>query len=175
MDLARLPRYQETPAALPASRFSKSHRIMADIVILVGTESGNAQMVADVLKDELEGQGHAVSVTDRALSESDLASHEVALICCSTHGNGDIPSNILPLVEHFERAKPDLSALRYGVIALGDQTYSETFCFGGKKLDAIFAACGAQKLGERLEIDACTQPLPDEEALQWSKEWAGLL
>ena len=38
-----------------------------------------------------------------------------------------------------------------------------------------FAACGAQKLGERLEIDACTQPLPDEEALQWSKEWVGLL
>ena len=38
-----------------------------------------------------------------------------------------------------------------------------------------FAACGARKLGERLEIDACTQPLPDEEALQWSKEWATLL
>jgi MioC protein len=148
---------------------------MADIVILVGTESGNAQMVADVLKDELEGQGHAVSVTDRAQSAADFSNHEVALICCSTYGNGDIPSNILSLAETLESGKPDLSALRYGVIALGDQTYSETFCYGGKKLDAIFAACGAQKLGERLEIDACTQPLPDEEALQWSKEWAGLL
>ena len=148
---------------------------MAKIVILVGTESGNAQMVADALKDELEGHGHSVSVTDRAQSAADVAGHEVALICCSTHGNGDIPSNILGLAERLDGEKPDLSALRYGVIALGDQTYSETFCFGGKKLDAIFAACGARKLGERLEIDACTQPLPDEEALQWSKEWAELL
>jgi MioC protein len=175
MDLGHASRYQETPPLRSAAALEKRAGIMADIVILVGTESGNAQMVADVLKDELEGHGHAVSVTDRALSEADFAKHEVALICCSTHGNGDIPSNILPLVEHLERGKPDLSALRYGVIALGDQTYSETFCFGGKKLDAAFAACGARKLGERLEIDACTQPLPDEEALQWSREWAGLL
>ena len=28
---------------------------------------------------------------------------------------------------------------------------------------------------ERLEIDACTQPLPDEEAVQWSKDWVALL
>jgi len=148
---------------------------MAKIAILVGTESGNAQMVADVLKDELAGHGHEVTITDRARSAADLAGCEVALICCSTHGNGDIPTNILPLVEALEKDKPDLSALRYGVIALGDQTYSDTFCFGGKKLDAAFAQCGAQKVGERLEIDACTQPLPDEEALQWSKEWVGLL
>jgi MioC protein len=146
---------------------------MARIVILVGTESGNAQMVADVLKDEI--QEHDVSISDRAQSAADLAGYDIALIVCATHGNGDIPTNILPLAQSLEQNKPDLSALRYGVIALGDQTYSDTFCFGGKKLDAAFAGCGAQKIGERLEIDACTQPLPDEEAVQWSKDWVALL
>lgn len=148
---------------------------MVDIVILVGTESGNAQMVAEVLKDELAGQGHDVSVNDAVRSVADLAGHDVALVCCSTHGNGDIPTNILPFAESLEKDKPDLSALRYGVIALGDQTYSDTFCFGGKRLDALLGDCGATKIGERLEIDACTQPLADEEALQWSKEWVALL
>jgi len=33
----------------------------------------------------------------------------------------------------------------------------------------------AARIGERLEIDACTQPLPDEEALMWAKEWVTLL
>lgn len=146
---------------------------MAKMVILVGTESGNAQMVADVLKDEI--QDHEITVNDRAQSADDLAGFEVALIVCATHGNGDIPTNILPLAQKLEQDKPDLSALRYGVIALGDQTYSDTFCFAGKKLDAAFAACGAQKIGERLEIDACTQPLPDEEAVQWSKDWVALI
>ncbi|MGE3905036.1 MAG: flavodoxin domain-containing protein [Reyranellaceae bacterium] len=174
MDSKQAARYQETAGSRCVAGL-REREAMANIVILVGTESGNAQMVADVLKDELEGQGHSVTVNDRAQAAEDVAGHEVALICCSTHGNGDIPSNILQLAETLDSGKPDLSALRYGVIALGDQTYSETFCFGGKKLDAIFAACGAQKLGERLEIDACTQPLPDEEALQWSKEWVGLL
>ena len=148
---------------------------MAKILILVGTESGNAVMVADVLKDELAGQGHQVTVNDKARGPEDLAGQDTVLICCATHGNGDIPTNILDFYNALGEAKPDLGALRYGVIALGDQTYHDTFCFGGKKLDARFAELGARKLGERLEIDACTQPLPDEEALQWSKEWVNLL
>jgi MioC protein len=148
---------------------------MAKIVILVGTESGNAQMVADVLKDEIETHGHDVSVTDRAESAADVSDHEIALVVCATHGNGDIPTNILGLVQNLEKNQPDLSVLRYGVIALGDQTYADTFCFGGKKLDAAFAARGARRIGERLEIDATSQPFPDEEALQWVKNWVTLL
>jgi len=42
-------------------------------------------------------------------------------------------------------------------------------------MDALFADLGAHKVGERLEIDACTQPLPDEDALEWLKEWASQL
>lgn len=157
------------------SRAPRYQTAMAKMVILVGTESGNAQMVADVLKDEIAAHGHDVAVDDRAQSAADFKDSDLALIVCATHGNGDIPTNILPLVQSLERDKPDLSMLRYGVIAMGDQTYSDTFCFGGKKLDAAFAACGAQRVGERLEIDATIQPLPDEEALQWVKDWVSLI
>jgi len=148
---------------------------MAQILILVGTESGNAQMVADALKPVLEGAGHAVDVSDQAAAAADFVAHEVLLVVCATHGSGDIPTNILPLAETLERERPDLSGHRYGVIALGDMTYQDTFCGGGKKLDRVFELCGATRIGERLEVDASTQPLPDEEALGWIEGWKVLV
>ena len=90
---------------------------MAQILILVGTESGNAQMVADALKPVLEGAGHAVDVNDKAASVGDLEAHDVLLVICATHGSGDIPTNILPLAETLERERPNLSGHRYGVIS----------------------------------------------------------
>ena len=148
---------------------------MASILILVGTESGNAQMVADALQPVLASAGHAVDVTDKAATAADLQAHDVLLAVCATHGSGDIPTNILPLVEALERDKPDLSGHRYGVIALGDMTYQDTFCGGGKKVDRVLELCGARRLGDRLEVDASTQPLPDEEALGWIDGWKALV
>jgi MioC protein len=148
---------------------------MARILILVGTESGNAQMVADALRPVLETAGHVVDVSDKAASSADLLAHDVLLIVCATHGSGDIPTNILPLAEMLERERPDLSRQRYGIIALGDMTYQDTFCGGGKKMDKIFTLCGARRIGDRLEVDASRQPLPDEEALTWIERWKALV
>lgn len=149
---------------------------MTDILILVGSESGNAQMVADLLVDELGADGYGMSMVDDGdLAAADLASQEVVLLCCSTHGDGELPDNIIPLADAIREQKPDLSHIRYGVIALGDQTYAETFCNGGKAMDRIFADRGARRIGERLEVDACTQPLPDEDALDWAREWVTML
>lgn len=148
---------------------------MANILILVGTESGNAQMVADALKPVLTSTGHTVDVTDKAGSKADLEAHDVLLVVCATHGSGDIPTNIQPLAETLERERPDLSRHRYGVIALGDMTYQDTYCGGGKKVDRVLELCGARKLGQRLEVDASSQPLPDEEALGWIEDWKTLV
>src|SRR5689334_22036040 len=151
-----------------------SSDVMARILILVGTESGNAQMVADALKPVLMAAGHSVDVTDKAASAADLRSHDVLLVVCATHGSGDIPTNIQPLAQTLERERPDLSSHRYGVVALGDMTYQDTFCGGGKKVDKAFELCGARRIGDRLEVDASSQPLPDEEALSWVEDWKAL-
>ena len=150
--------------------------LLADILIIVGTESGNAQMVADYLSDELSPLGHAFDIVNEGTADdAGLSDRSVVLVCTATHGDGELPDNIQPLADSLEQDKPDLSHIRYGVIALGDQTYQQTFCNGGKTMDGLFAGRGARKIGERLEIDACTQPLPDEDALEWAKEWVTLL
>ena len=148
---------------------------MSSVLILVGTESGNAQMVADALKPVLEAAGHAVDVSDKAATATDLQAHDVLLVVCATHGSGDIPTNILPLAETLERERPNLSGHRYGVIALGDRSFQDTFCGGGKKVDQVLGLCGAQRVGDRLEVDASSQPSPDEEALAWVEGWKNLV
>lgn len=149
---------------------------MADILIVVGTESGNAQMVADFLFDELPALGHAIDVVSEGTADdADLANRPVVLICTATHGDGELPDNLIPFHDSLTEARPDLSNVRYGVIALGDQTYAETFCRAGRIMDGLFGDLGANKVGERLEIDACTQPLADEDAVVWAKEWVTFL
>ncbi|WP_417831442.1 flavodoxin domain-containing protein [Terasakiella sp.] len=149
---------------------------MTSIAIFVGTESGNAQMVAEALNDELSRLDHDVEIIEDFDDGGDaLNGHDTIIISCSTHGLGELPDNIIPLYDAMKEDTPDLSHVKYGIIALGDQTYSDTFCKAGKDMDAVFAACGAKRVGDRLEVDACTQPLPDEEAIEWVKEWLDLL
>src|SRR5437762_1464568 len=69
----------------PSGRVASRHALpyagpMARILILVGTESGNAQMVADALKPVLEGAGHYVSVNDKVGTAADLGGHDVLLV-----------------------------------------------------------------------------------------------
>lgn len=144
---------------------------MAEILILIGTESGNAQMVGEIVGDELSRLGHSVQLASEGDALTlELAHRPVVLICCSTHGDGELPDNIIPLANSLREDRPDLSSVRYGVIALGDTTH-EHFCNGGRTMDDLFTGLGATRVGERLEIDACETPLPDIVAVEWAKDW----
>lgn len=149
---------------------------MADILIIVGTEGGNARFAAEAAREALAAKGHSVELASGSERiASDLGSRRAVLVCTSTYGYGDLPENLGPFVRRLSEVRPDLSALRYGVIALGDRTYAETFCMAGRKVDSLLEELGARRLGLRLEIDACADPLPDTVAEAWAREWAGLL
>src|SRR6266702_6970655 len=62
------------------------------------------------------------------------------LICSSTYGQGDVPDNAKQLYGSLQSARPDLSRVQYGVVALGDRTYADTFCNGGRRFDKILTA-----------------------------------
>jgi MioC protein len=94
------------------------------------------------------------------------------LICTSTYGQGDVPDNAQKLFADLEQTKPDLARIVYGVIGLGDRTYAQTFCFGGKRFDALLQKLGARRVGEVMLHDASAGTIPEEVAVEWIGPWA---
>lgn len=147
-----------------------------EILLIVGSESGNAEMVADSLASALEAAGHVVHrFREGGLAEAALAERTVVLVCSSTTGIGDVPQNVEPLYEELRARRPDLSHLRYGVVGLGDRNYKDSFLGGPKKWDALLSELGARRVGTRLELDATDNPTPDEDAVAWLPSWLAAL
>ena len=143
------------------------------VTILVGTMTGTAQLVADEVADALAARGFAVETL--AMDGLDARAFErpgAFLVCTSTYGQGDVPDNAQQLFADLERKRPDLSPVVYGVIALGDRTYAQTFCFGGKRFDALLQELGAQRIGAVMLHDASAGTIPEEVAVEWIGPWA---
>jgi len=148
--------------------------MVESISILVGTMTGTAELVADEVKDTLAAEGVAVEVLpmDR-LTPAAFARPGRFLICTSTYGQGDVPDNARDFFAALETARPNLAHVEYGVIALGDHTYAQTFCFGGKRFDQLLTSLGAKRLGEILLHDASAGTIPEEVAVDWARRWVG--
>jgi MioC protein len=142
------------------------------ITILVGTMTGTADLVAEEVRDRLEADDNDVEIVPMDGRDATVfARPGIFLICSSTYGQGDVPDNAQGLFASLERDKPDLSSIRFGVIALGDRTYTATFCFGGKRFDELLCGLGAQRIGEMMIHDASAGTIPEEIAVEWAVEW----
>jgi MioC protein len=143
-----------------------------DLTILVGTMTGTAQLVAQELELRLDdGHTRARTVLMDNQDASVFAPGGLFLVCTSTYGQGDVPDNARLLYESLLARRPDLSGVHYGVIALGDRTYADTFCNGGRRFDAILSELGAQRIGEALLHDASAGTMPEEAAAEWAEQW----
>jgi sulfite reductase alpha subunit-like flavoprotein len=149
----------------------------APITILVATMSGTAEMVADELASRIEDTGGSARIMrmERANAATLADANGPVLICTSTYGAGDVPDNGMTLYAALEAERPDLSALRYGIVALGDSVYPQTYCFGGKKFDTLLASLAAKRVGERLEHDARSKVYPEDAAGEWIEQWLDAL
>ncbi|MBM3567642.1 MAG: nitric oxide synthase [Alphaproteobacteria bacterium] len=144
------------------------------ITILVGTMTGTAELVAEEIKAALAARGAAVEVLAMdKLTPAVFGRPGRFVICTSTYGQGDVPDNAQALFAALESGRPDLSRIEYGVVGLGDMTYAETFCEGGKKFDRLLAGLGAKRLGERLDHNASGAGLPEDDGRAWAETWPG--
>jgi MioC protein len=135
--------------------------------------TGTAEMVAQEVQTVLEAGGHAVKI--RMMDDLDAGVFQLGatfLVCTSTYGQGDVPDNAQEFFASLERERPELSGVSYGLIALGDTTYKDTFCEGGIRFDKLLTELGARRVGEMLKHDASSGTLPEEIAAQWIVPWA---
>ncbi|MFJ6302210.1 flavodoxin domain-containing protein [Pseudarthrobacter oxydans] len=138
-----------------------------NIVVLYGTESGNAETVADDLASDLAAESvRAVDMTDATLE--DLTPDAFYLVICSTHGDGDLPSSAVPFAELLDNEKPNLSGIRYAMFGLGDSSY-ETYSRGSERIDERLTVLGATRVGEYGRHDASDGSLPNDSAVEWAK------
>jgi len=145
------------------------------LTILVGTMTGTAQLVAQELELTLDdGETRVRTQPMDGMEAGVFEGGGLFLVCTSTYGQGDVPDNAKQLYESLQSVRPDLSKVSYGVIALGDRTYAETFCNGGKRFDAILAELGARRIGEIMLHDASAGTMPEEIAVTWVSEWIAL-
>ncbi len=52
-------------------------------------------------------------------------------------------------MRELEAKSPGLVGLKYGMIAMGDSSYVDSFCGAGRSLDEVLQGQGAERLGER--------------------------
>jgi MioC protein len=142
------------------------------LVLLVGTMTGTAQLVAQELELAWDdGETQVETLMMDKLDSTVFQREGVFLVVTSTYGQGDVPDNAKALYEDLKAKRPDLSRVRYGVFGLGDRTYAETFNFGGKRFDELLGELGAHRIGERVQHDASTGVLPEEMAIEWGAGW----
>ena len=140
--------------------------------MLVVTMTGTAEMIAEDIQHAHPGHELQLILAEKADS-SVFRTHNLMVIS-STYGLGEIPEPGKPLFESVSNLRPDLSGLRYGVIALGDSNYTDTFANGGRLWDDLLQKLGASRLAETLVLDASGAASMSELALAWANHWLGI-
>lgn len=141
---------------------------MNTLTILFGTESGNAEMVAEDVAAALADNGIEARVTGMEDYDVDeLGNEKLVVLITSTYGEGELPESAAPFYEALTKSEPDLSGLRFAAFGLGDSTY-ETYNNGIATLIATFTDLGASQLGETGYHDADSGLPASDVAIEWA-------
>lgn len=124
------------------------------IDILFGTQTGNAEEVAELAAELARSKGFMPRVADLDAIEMDqLAQMEHLIVVISTYGEGEMPDNAELFWDALSApTAPRLETLNFGVLALGDTSYDQ-FCQAGKLIDTRLEQLGATRLGDRVDCD----------------------
>lgn len=145
---------------------------MSTIYLVTGTVTNTATAVARACAEQLKEAGHKVVLDEQAsVTAMNTAVPDAVLIVTATTGQGDIPNNLMAFYKELEAESPSQNGRPFGVISLGDSSYSRTFCQAGALMEErLLELQGAQPI-PRLTIDATETQTPDVDALFWLKEW----
>ncbi|WP_417503167.1 assimilatory sulfite reductase (NADPH) flavoprotein subunit [Marinobacter sp.] len=134
-----------------------------ELTILFGSQTGNAEGIAEQLAAQANDQGIVAKVVDLAdYKPKQIKQEQWLALVTSTHGEGEPPDNTLDFHEYVMGKKaPKLDSLKFSVLALGDSSY-EFFCETGKQLDQRFSELGGTAITERVDCDVDYEELAEQ-------------
>jgi sulfite reductase (NADPH) flavoprotein alpha-component len=125
----------------------------ADWLVVYASQSGSAEDLARRSVGLLSTGGLAArAACISSLDEASLRAATRILFIASTTGEGDAPDTAARFAGRLMAKDLDLAHLHYGVLALGDDSYTR-FCGFGRALDAWLAGSGATPLFDRIDVD----------------------
>ncbi|GAB24227.1 putative FMN-binding protein [Gordonia polyisoprenivorans NBRC 16320 = JCM 10675] len=142
---------------------------MSAINVLFGTESGNAELVADDISDTLNEAGvKAEVVAMENFAVTDLVHANTIIVITSTYGEGELPETTAPFRQALLDENPDLSHLRFAAFGLGDSSY-DTYNNAISILAGCLSDLGASRIGEIGRHDAVSGDSFTDIAVEWTK------
>jgi sulfite reductase alpha subunit-like flavoprotein len=126
-----------------------------DVIVLWGSETGNAEGLAEMTATRLGEKGIAARAMDMGkVTAGQLCNVQQLLVITSTWGDGEPPSNAIELWETLKNKQVDLKKMKFSVLVLGlgDTAYPQ-FCQCGKDFDSYLEGHGAQRIHPRVDCD----------------------
>ncbi|KFI22932.1 assimilatory sulfite reductase (NADPH) flavoprotein subunit [Nitrosococcus oceani] len=122
--------------------------------VLFGSQTGNAEKLAEKLCGQLSQAGFVPTLQDMgSYKPRQLKRENYLFVIVSTHGEGDPPDNAEAFHEFLHSKKaPKLDGLQFSVLALGDSSY-EYFCKTGKDFDTRLEELGGKRFSQRADCD----------------------
>lgn len=140
-------------AAGSAAPVSAAPAASTKLTVLYGTESGNAEELADrAVKDAKKKGFKAVMKNMADLSPKDLEKEKNLLLIVSTWGDGEAPETAVGFHKKFMEEDLKLDGISYSVCGLGDTSY-EKFCEIGKQFDSRLEKLGGKRVADRVDCD----------------------
>lgn len=144
------------------------------ITIFVGTVYGNSLEVAEVIQSELQQQGLEAVIEEPGTVEK-IKNTEHIIFCTSTTGAGDLPDEMETFYYELKEQFPLLTDKTFAVVGLGDSSYGDTFCGGGKKVQELLLELQGYNLLDLYILDASETFEPEKEILNWIPEYTKAL
>ena len=136
------------------SLIQEYNKNLINLDILFGTQTGNSEAIAEDMSKIANDAGFRTKVNSLDNITMDiLGNMENVAIITSTYGEGEMPDNAQLFWDALSaNTAPNLSNIKYSVLALGDTGYEE-FCHAGKLIDTRFEQLGATRIQERVDCD----------------------
>lgn len=127
---------------------------IADITILVGSQTGNCEALAEQLHRLAGGRGLKTVIKKMGdYKFLQLKTEKNLLVIVSTYGEGEPPDNARELVEFLSgKRAPSLKQAQFAVLGLGDSGY-EFFCKTAVDFDRRLEELGATRIHPRVDCD----------------------
>lgn len=125
---------------------------MAKALIVFATITGNNQMVADILADQLDNLGIEVVETEMSQTDpNDYLDYDFCIVCAYTYDEGALPEEGMDFFEDL--ADVDLSGKYYTVLGSGDTYYGKFYNVAVDKFSDQFLKTGAKLATDCLKIE----------------------